>query len=53
VAGAGARPPDDVTTADASPGVPGFRSWRAVYVFVFAAFVITVIALAVFSSIYA
>lgn len=36
-------PGDDV------PGVPGFRSWRAVYWFVFACFVGVVIALTIFS----
>ena len=51
--GGGIQPPDDVTAADASPGVPGFHSWRAVYVLVFTVFVITVIALAIFSSVYA
>lgn len=40
-------PPDD----DA-PGVPGFRTWRGVYLFVFAAFVLVVIALTVFTHAY-
>ena len=39
-------------TADESPGVPGFRTWRGVYVFVFAAFVLVVIALAILSRVY-
>lgn len=39
-------PPSD---RDDQPGVPGFRSWRGVYVFVFAVFVACVVALAVFS----
>jgi hypothetical protein len=34
---------------DESPGVPGFRTWRGVYVFVFAAFVAMVIALTLFA----
>lgn len=34
------------------PGVPGFRSWRALYAFVFAVFVACVIALAVFSQVF-
>jgi hypothetical protein len=41
-------PPDDE-----SPGVPGFRSWRGVYLFVFIAFVVVVIALTIFSRVYA
>ena len=39
--------------ADESPGVPGFRTWRGVYVFVFLMFVLMVIGLAVFSRVYA
>ena len=35
------------------PGVPGFRSWNGVYVFVFAAFVLIVIALAILARVYA
>lgn len=38
--------------ADEPPGVPGFRTWRAVYVFVFATFVLLVVGLAIFSRIY-
>ena len=38
---------------DEPPGVPGFRSWRAVYIFVFAAFILLVLALALFSRVYA
>ena len=41
-------PPDD----DA-PGVPGFRTWRGVYLFVLAAFVFVVIALTLFTRAYA
>ncbi len=44
----GKTPPPD----DASPGVPGFRSWRGVYVFVFACFVAMVIALTFFARHY-
>lgn len=36
-----------------SPGVPGFRTWRGVYLFVFIAFVVMVLALAIFSRVYA
>jgi hypothetical protein len=38
---------------DESPGVPGFRHWRGVYVFVFAAFVLVVIGLAILARVYA
>ena len=41
-------PPDDEP-----PGVPGFRTWRGVYVFVLTAFILMVIALAIFSRVYA
>jgi hypothetical protein len=34
---------------DNKPGVPGFRSWRGVYVFVFLCFVAVVAALTVFT----
>ena len=39
--------------ADDSPGVPGFRTWRGVYIFVFGAFVLVVIALAIIARVYA
>ena len=38
---------------DASPGVPGFRTWRGVYLFVFGWFVIVVVLLAIFSRVFA
>ncbi len=38
---------------DAAPGVPGFRSWRGVYFFVFAWFVLTVVLLAIFTRTFA
>ena len=41
-------PPDD----DA-PGVPGFRTWRGVYLFVLAVFITLVIALTLFTRAYA
>ena len=41
-------PPDDDTT-----GLPGFRTWRSVYVFVFGCFVLVVVALALFSRYFA
>jgi hypothetical protein len=34
---------------DESPGVPGFRTWRGIYWFTFAVFVIVVALLAIFS----
>ena len=37
---------------DRPPGVPGFRSWRAVYLFVFIAFVLVVIGLTVFTRVF-
>lgn len=40
--------PDDEIT-----GLPGFRTWRGVYWFVFACFIAVVIALTVFSRYYA
>ena len=42
-------PPSD----ENSPGVPGFRTWRAAYWFVFASFVAVVVALTIFSRVYA
>lgn len=38
---------------DDSPGVPGFRTWRGVYLFVFGCFVVVVILLTVFTRYYA
>ena len=39
--------------SDAAPGVPGFRTWRGVYWFVFAGFVGVVLALTIFSRLFA
>ncbi len=44
-----ANPPPD----DDAPGVPGFRTWRGVYLFVLSAFVLIVIALTLFTRAYA
>lgn len=44
---------DDPGHDDESPRVPGFRTWRGVYFFVFAVFVLVVAALAVFTRVYA
>lgn len=41
------EPPDDET-----PGVPGFRTWRGVYFFVFGVFVAVVTALTIFTHAY-
>lgn len=45
--------PPDPATDDESPGVPGFRTWRGVYWFVFAVFAAVVILLALFSRAFA
>ncbi len=53
-AGEGTRAPGAGEDAgDESPGLPGFRRWREVYLFVFVVFVGVVIALTIFSSVYA
>jgi hypothetical protein len=36
-----------------SPGVPGFRTWRGVYLFVFGTFVAIVVGLALFTRYFA
>lgn len=36
-----------------APRVPGFRTWRGVYLFVFGAFLLLVVALALFSRVFA
>jgi hypothetical protein len=38
---------------DESPGVPGFGSWRAIYLFVFVFFLFCVLLLALFSRAFA
>jgi hypothetical protein len=38
---------------DDNPGVPFFRTWRALYAFVIVCFIIVVVVLAVFSHVYA
>lgn len=47
-----AVPPAEETAPDEGPGVPGFRSWRGVYGFVFGFFVAVVIALTIFTHVY-
>jgi hypothetical protein len=46
------KPPDS-SADDESPGVPGFRTWRGVYLFVFLFFLLAVVLLALFSRTYA
>ncbi len=46
-------PPDRAPVGDESPGVPGFRTWRGVYWFVFAGFGVVVVALTIFSGYFA
>ena len=36
-----------------NPGLPAFRTWRGVYLFVFAFFVLVVVLLALFSRLFA
>jgi hypothetical protein len=43
--------PDEHSEAE-SPDVPGFRTWRAVYLFVFGWFVLVVALLTVFTEIF-
>ena len=48
------RPPPPDQRSDAEPpGLPLFRTWRAVYLFVFGWFVLVVVLLAVFGWIFA
>lgn len=42
----------DSTPEDESPGVPGFRTWRGIYLFVFAWFVLVVVLLAIFTRMF-
>jgi len=47
------RPPSPDQRSDAEPpGLPGFRTWRSVYLFVVGWFVLVVILLASFSRIF-
>ena len=45
--------PGPETTQTEPPGVPGFRTWRAVYLFVFVAFLLMVAGLTLFARVYA
>jgi hypothetical protein len=45
--------PEKKPAPDDSPGLPGFRTWRDVYGFVLAVFAAVVIALTIFSRVFA
>ena len=47
----GPLPPDQRSDAE-PPGLPGFRTWRGLYLFVFGCFVLVVVLLAVFARIF-
>jgi hypothetical protein len=46
-------PPPSLPPSEDTPGVPGFRTWRGVYLFVLTAFIVVVIALTLFTRAYA
>jgi hypothetical protein len=46
-------PPPDSSDHEESPGVPGFRTWRGIYLFVFVFFVVCVVLLALLSRAFA
>jgi len=46
-------PPSDPLHNEESPGVPGFRTWRGVYLFVFAFFILCVVLLALLARAFA
>jgi hypothetical protein len=46
-------PLSDPGDDDKSPGVPGFLTWRGVYLFVFIVFVLVVVVLTLFSRLFA
>ena len=45
--------PPDRSPDDEPPGVPGIRTWRGVYLFVFIWFVLVVVLLAIFTRAFA
>ncbi len=45
-------PSPDSSTPEEPPDVPGFRTWRGVYLFVFVFFVFCVVGLALFSRVF-
>ena len=44
---------EEKTAPDSAPGVPGFSTWRGVYIFVFLGFIFVVAALAWFARFFA
>jgi hypothetical protein len=42
-------PAPEPAASDQHPGVPGFRTWRGIYLFILALFALVVVVLAVFS----
>jgi hypothetical protein len=48
-----AKPPQSEASDDRDTGLPGLRTWRAVYWFVLAVFALVVIGLTVFSRVFA
>lgn len=46
-------PPAPENDPGDSPGVPGFRTWRGVYLFVFGCFLLAVLALTLFARFHA
>jgi len=49
----GTRAPAGSAGSDESPGLPGFRTWRGVYLLVFVVFVLVVVALTIFANAFA
>jgi hypothetical protein len=45
--------PPDPSAENEPPGVPGFKTWRSVYIFVFIFFVLCVVLLALLSRAFA
>jgi hypothetical protein len=43
---------DDQRSDAEPPGLPGFRTWRGVYLFVFGWFVLVVVLLAIFTRLF-
>jgi len=48
-----APPPEKNPGDNDAPGVPGFHTWRGVYLFVFGCFLLVVFALTLFAHFYA
>jgi hypothetical protein len=46
------RPPPEARSEAEPPGLPGFRTWRGVYLFVFGWFALVVALLAAFTRIF-